>query len=81
MEQRPLSEKSSRLGVKAFSSAEGAGFLLGQPVSKAQVCRVKGGCLGAPLPFTGAEGEVLDTEAQRKADLELEVLVPCGGIP
>ena len=36
---------------------------------------------GAPLPFTGAEREVLGTEAQRKGDLELEVLVPCGGIP
>ena len=49
MEQRPLSEKSSRLGLKVFSSAEGAGFLLGQPVSKAQVCRVKGGFLGGTL--------------------------------
>ena len=36
---------------------------------------------GAPWPFSGAEGEVLDTEAQRKGDLELEVLVPCAGIP
>ena len=56
MEQRPLSEKSSRLGLWAFSSAEGASFLLAQLVSRAQVCRVKGGCLGGPLALHWCRG-------------------------
>ena len=69
MEQRPLSEKSSRLGLWAFSFAEGASFLLGQLVSRAQVCRVKGGCLVGPLALHWCRGGSAGHQGSEKGGL------------